>query len=47
MSDRAWRSVTPQTIINCFIKAGFEYGDVTPIDNSTTISDDKLNFGLS
>lgn len=44
MSDKAWRSVTPQTILNCFIKAGFKDGDIIALDNSTTISDDKWNF---
>jgi len=43
MSDKAWRSVTLQTILNCFIKAGFKDGDIA-IDNSATISDDKWNF---
>lgn len=44
MSDKAWRSVTPQTILNCFIKAGFKDADIIALDNSTTISDDKWNF---
>ncbi|XP_025406344.1 tigger transposable element-derived protein 6-like, partial [Sipha flava] len=38
------RSVTSQTILNCFIKAGFKDGDIIALDNSTTISDDKWNF---
>lgn len=37
MSDMAWRSVTPQTILNCFIKAGFKDDDIIALDNSTTI----------
>ncbi|VVC26158.1 DNA binding HTH domain, Psq-type,Homeobox domain-like,HTH CenpB-type DNA-binding domain,DDE superfamily [Cinara cedri] len=33
MSDKAWRSVTPQTIMNCFIKASFKDGVVIPTDD--------------
>jgi len=44
ISDETWRSVSPLTILNCFIKAGFKDGDIIAIDNSTTISDDKWNF---
>lgn len=40
MYVKAWRSVTPQTILNYFIKVGFKDGDIIPIDNSTTF----LNF---
>lgn len=29
MSDKAWKSVTQQTILNCFVKAGFKDAVIT------------------
>lgn len=43
MSNKTWKSVTPQTILNCFVKASFKDSDnYTPIDKN--IVDDKWNF---
>jgi len=39
MSDKAWRSATPQTILNCFINTGF-----TERLLNYYYSDDKWNF---
>lgn len=44
MFDKAWRSVSPKTILNCFIKPDFkECDNYVPIDNSD-IPDNKWNF---
>lgn len=43
--DEVWRSVTPQTILNCFVKVGFkeDRDKYVPIEDSNS-PDDKWNF---
>jgi hypothetical protein len=43
MSDKASSNVTPQKILNCYIKTSFKNGDIIQI-NISIISDDKWNI---